>query len=40
MRQVVNTGDFEAVVTWVIGLSARAPVAVATEGTRLVVSVG
>lgn len=40
VRQVVNTGDFEAVVTWVIGLSARAPVAVATEGTRLVVSVG
>lgn len=40
VRQVVNTGDFEAVVTWVIGLSERAPVAVTAEGTRLVVSIG
>lgn len=40
VREVQNTGDFEAVVTWVIGVSERAPVAVSTEGPRLVVSLG
>lgn len=40
VREVQNTGDFEAVVTWVIGLAERAPVAVTTEGSRLVVAFG
>jgi hypothetical protein len=38
--EVVKTGDFEAVVTWAIGLDGRRPFAVSSNGRTLVVEVG
>jgi len=42
IRQVRRTGDFEAVLTWVIGLDKQRPFRVTAEGspTRLLVDVG
>ena len=43
VRQVVETGDFEGVLTWVIGLDSKQPFVVQATGTprrQLVVSVG
>jgi hypothetical protein len=39
-REAVKTGDFEAVVTWAIGLDGKRPFAVSTSGRWLVVDVG
>jgi hypothetical protein len=39
VREVVKTGDFEAVVTWAIGLDKRRPFSVAASGSSLVVEV-
>jgi hypothetical protein len=40
MTEVVETGDFEAVVTWVIGLDSMRPVGLEASGSphRLVVT--
>ena len=40
VREVVKTGDFEAVVTWVVGLDGKRPFAATASGTELVVDVG
>jgi len=41
VREVVKTGDFEAVVTWVIGVNGKRPFFAATAGgSRLVIDVG
>jgi hypothetical protein len=40
VRQVVNTGDFEAVMTWIVGLSARVPFTVEAQVDRLVLTFG
>ncbi|HET7573356.1 MAG TPA: hypothetical protein VFJ77_11890 [Gaiellaceae bacterium] len=40
VREVVKTGDFEAVVTWAIGLDGRRPFTVARSGDALVVRIG
>jgi hypothetical protein len=40
VREVVKTGDFEAVVTWVIGLDGKRPFTAAPSGAQLVVDVG
>jgi hypothetical protein len=42
IQQVRRTGDFEAVLTWVIGLDKKRPFHVSTEGgpTRVIVDVG
>lgn len=37
VREIVKTGDFEAVVTWVVGLDEERPFRVATSGRRLTV---
>jgi hypothetical protein len=39
-QEAVKTGDFEAVVTWAIGLDGKRPFAVSTSGRSLVVDVG
>jgi hypothetical protein len=39
-REAVKTGDFEAVVTWAIGLDGKRPFAVSTSGRSLAVDVG
>jgi hypothetical protein len=39
-REAVQTGDFESVVTWAIGLDGKRPFAVSTSGRSLVVDVG
>jgi hypothetical protein len=40
VREVVKTGDFEAVVTWVIGLEEKRPFSATASSTRLVVELG
>ena len=40
VREVVKTGDFEAVVTWAIGLDGRRPFDVQASGRRIVVEIG
>ena len=42
VREVVKTGDFEAVVTWVVGLPEKRPFRVTTsdEPSRVVVEIG
>jgi hypothetical protein len=40
VREVVKTGDFEAMVTWVIGIEGKRPFTVTTSGSRLVIDVG
>ena len=40
VREVVKTGDFEAVVTWVIGLDGKRPFAATASGAQLIVDVG
>jgi hypothetical protein len=40
VREVVKTGDFEAVVTWAIGLDAKHPFTVSTHGASLTVEIG
>jgi hypothetical protein len=42
VREVVRTGDFEAVLTWAIGVNGRTPFAVTTlrEPDRLVIDFG
>ena len=40
VREVVKTGDFEAVVTWAIGLDGRRPFAVSQSGDTLTVEIG
>jgi hypothetical protein len=40
VREVVKTGDFEAVVTWAIGLDARRPFSVERSDDALVVRIG
>jgi len=42
IQQVRRTGDFEAVLTWVIGVDARRPFSVSTQEnpTRLVIDIG
>ena len=40
VREVVKTGDFEAVVTWVIGLDGKRPFAIETSGYKIVVDIG
>ena len=40
IREVVKTGDFEAVVTWAIGLDAKRPFRVRSSGSTLVVTIG
>ena len=40
VREVVKTGDFENVVTWVIGLDERRPVSAKASGSQVVVDVG
>jgi len=39
VREVVKTGDFEAVVTWAIGVDAKHPFVVEVAGSTLVVDV-
>jgi hypothetical protein len=39
-RETVKTGDFEAVVTWAIGVDGKRPFAVSTSGRSIVVDVG
>jgi hypothetical protein len=36
----VKSGDFEAVVTWVIGLSGQRPFTTTVTDSRLVVTIG
>jgi hypothetical protein len=40
VREVVKTGDFEAMVTWVIGLDKERPFTVSSSGEQLLVEVG
>ncbi len=40
VQEIVKTGDFEAVVTWAIGLDAARPFVVGRSGRTLVVDVG
>ena len=40
VREVVKTGDFEAVVTWVVGLDGKRPFAATASGAQLIVDVG
>jgi hypothetical protein len=40
VREVVKTGDFEAAVTWVIGLDQERHFAVTTAGSQLSVDIG
>ena len=42
VRQIVKTGDFEAVLTWVIGLSEQRPFKVTSSGspTSLTIQIG
>lgn len=40
MREVVKTGDFEALVTWVIGLDGKRPFTATASDAHLVVEVG
>jgi hypothetical protein len=40
VREVVKTGDFEAVVTWVIGFDAKRPFTATASDAHLVVEVG
>jgi hypothetical protein len=40
LREVVKTGDFEAVITWTIGVDGKRPFAVSASGRSLVVDVG
>jgi hypothetical protein len=37
VREVVKTGDFESVVTWVIGVATKHPYTVKADGSQLVV---
>jgi hypothetical protein len=39
VREIVKSGDFEAVVTWVVGLGEKRPFKVTTTDSRLVVDV-
>ena len=39
-QEAVKTGDFEAVVTWAVGLDGKRPFAVSRSGRSLVVDVG
>jgi hypothetical protein len=40
VSEVVKTGDFEAVVTWVIGLDEKRPFTAEASASRLVVDLG
>jgi hypothetical protein len=40
VQEVVKTGDFEAVVTWAIGLDGKRPFDVLASGRRIVVEIG
>jgi hypothetical protein len=40
VREVVKTGDFEAVVTWAIGLNGQRPFDVQASGRTIVVEIG
>jgi hypothetical protein len=40
VREIVKSGDFEAVVTWVIGVDEKRPFRAAVSKSRLVVTVG
>jgi len=40
LREVVKSGDFEAVLTWVIGLDDRRPFAVTRSADGIVVTIG
>ena len=40
VREAVKSGDFEAVLTWVVGLEGRRPFAVTASASRVVVTVG
>jgi hypothetical protein len=40
VRELVKSGDFEAVVTWVIGVDRRRPFAATVSDSRLVVEIG
>jgi hypothetical protein len=40
VREVVKTGDFEAVVTWAIGLDERRPFTVVASGSSLAIEIG
>jgi hypothetical protein len=40
VRQVTKIGDFEAVLTWTIGLSQERPFKVASSGSRLTIEIG
>ena len=40
LREVVKTGDFESVLTWVIGLEERRPFAVTRSADGVVVTIG
>jgi len=40
VRQVSKTGDFEAVLTWAIGLSEKRPFKVTSEPSRLTIELG
>jgi hypothetical protein len=40
VREVDNAGDFEAVMTWIVGLERAAAVTVVEDGPRLVVTFG
>src|ERR1051326_6356065 len=39
VRELVKSGDFEAVLTWVVGLEGRRAFAVTASGTRVVVTI-
>ena len=39
MRDVVKTGDFEAMVTWVIGLDKKLPFTTSASLSQLVVEI-
>ena len=40
VREVVKTGDFEAMVTWVIGVEGKRPFNATAGGSRLVIDIG
>jgi hypothetical protein len=40
VRELVKSGDFEAVLTWVVGVEGRRPFAVAASASRVVVTIG
>ena len=40
VQEVVRTGDFEAVLSWAIGLDKRRPFHVVRAGTKVIVTVG